>query len=77
MLSYQVHLVDQTEYLCLRGKFCQCIETVFVIGEVSTKIFASNIEYVDEDLHVLENMLSLGLEVLFHKQILATAIPQV
>jgi hypothetical protein len=68
--------MNQAEYLSLRGKISQSVEAVLVVLELSIEVFACDVEDVDENLHILENVFSLRLEILFHKEILATAIPE-
>jgi len=43
---------------------------------MALEIFARNIKYVNENFHVLEDVLSLTLKELLHEEILTSAIPK-
>ena len=68
--------MDKAENLGLRGEISQSVEAVLVVLELSIEVFTSDVEDIDEYLHILENVFSLRLEILLHKEILATAIPE-
>lgn len=57
-------------------KISQSIKAVFIVLKLSVEIFAGDIENVDEHLYVFEDVFSLRLEILLHKEILATTVPQ-
>ena len=44
--------------------------------DVAVYIFRRHVENEDQNFYVLEDVFSLGLEVLLHKHILATAVPE-
>jgi hypothetical protein len=44
--------------------------------DVTVNVFRSDVENKYQDFHVLENVFSLCLEVLLHKHVLATAVPE-
>ena len=51
-------------------------QTIHVVLKVRLEFFRSHVEDKDQDANVLENMISLRLEVLLHESILTAAIPQ-
>jgi len=44
--------------------------------KIIDKFFASDVENEYKHLNILKNVLALSLEVLLHKHVLATTIPQ-
>jgi hypothetical protein len=44
--------------------------------DVAVDVLGCHVENEDQNFYVLEDVFSLGLEVLLHKHILATAVPE-
>ena len=44
--------------------------------DVTVDVFGSDVENKNKHFYVLENVFTLGLEVLLHKHVLATAVPK-
>ena len=59
MLQDQVHLVNETEDLCLGRKFSKCIDARLVVCQVTSRVLRCHIEDEDEYLHILEYVFSL------------------
>ena len=59
MLQDQVHLVNETEDLCLGGKFSQRIDARLVVSQITSRVLGCHIEDEDENLNILENVFSL------------------
>lgn len=75
-LSQKVHFVNQAENLGFLGELAQSIQTTLVILEVTIEVFACDVKDIDQHLYVLEDVFSLGLEVLLHKKVLTTTVPE-
>ena len=73
----EVHLVDEDVDLGGRGVLEEGGEDGHVGGKVALDVAGLDIEDVDEDADVGEDVDALLCEVVFHKGLLATAVPQV
>jgi hypothetical protein len=63
--------MNETEYLGVVGILLEGFDTLAVIVNVTLGITALHIEYVDENLNVSEDVVSLARQIILHKGILA------
>lgn len=69
--------MNETEDPCFGRKFREGIKTVLeLLHIVALKVFAGNVKDIDQNLHVLKNVLTLRQEELLHEKILTTTIPK-
>ena len=46
------------------------------MGQISWEVLRCDVKDENENLYVLENMISLRLKILLHKHVLTTTVPQ-
>ena len=76
VFSDQVHLVDEDEDLGVLREVGQRAQAVHVVLQVDLELLRGHVEDENEHADVLEDVVSLRLEILLHKSVLATTIPQ-
>ena len=72
----QIHLVNQAENLGFGRELAESSDAVFKLLHILLVVFGGHIEHVNQNLNVLENVVSLALEELLHKGILSSAVPK-
>lgn len=70
-----VHFVDHHEDLGGRRVLLEGLDAVFVVFECLW-VLAVHVENVDQHMYISEQCVSVTVEILLHKLILSTTIPQ-
>lgn len=75
VLSDQVHFVNENEDFGILRQVSQRTQTIDVVLQVDLELFGCHVEDENEHAHILKDVVSLRLEVLFHEAVLSTTIP--
>lgn len=68
--------MHEAEDLGALGEVTQSTQAGLVVLEIVHKLLACDVKHENKHFHVLENVLTLRLEVLLHEHVLTAAVPQ-